>query len=71
MAHKKASTTLVKVASKPVEFYSKEHVVLAIRWLFGLTRKEALDIYKATSYKYHNEVGLAFKMNARMAFYAD
>lgn len=71
MARKKASTTLVEVASKPVEFYSKEHVVLAIQWMFGFTRRKALEYFAETDYKIHNEVAHAFKMNARKAFYAD
>lgn len=61
----------VEATPKEVEFYSKEDVVLAIRWIIGVSKAEAQRIYRTTSYSYHNEVAHAFKMNARRAFYAD
>lgn len=60
-----------KMEPKAVEFYTKAEVITAIRWMFGFTRKKALEYFAETDYKIHNAVAHAFKMNARKAFYAD
>lgn len=51
--------------------YPKSEVLIAIQWMFGISKQKAINLYNSTDASYHNEIVHGFKFNARRTFYGD
>ena len=49
----------------------KKIFVDAYVWMYGVTKKEAMEAYKTTDANYHNVIIKCFRDNAKASFYND
>ena len=49
----------------------KKMFVDAYVWMYGATKKEAMEVYKITDANYHNVIVKCFLDNAKASFYKD
>ena len=49
----------------------KKMFINAYVWMYGATKKEAVEAYKTTDTNYHNSIIQCFLDNAKASFYKD
>ena len=49
----------------------KKMFINAYVWMYGVTKKEAMEVYKITDADYHNAIVKCFLDNAKASFYTD
>ena len=64
-------TLTTKLPVITTDKYPKSEVLIAIQWMFGISKQRAMKLYNSTDAEEHNFIVDGFKANARKSFYAD
>lgn len=68
---KEIKTLTIAPQQDTVDKYPKSEVISAIQWMFGISKKKAVNLYNFTDAEGHNLIVDGFKSNARKSFYED
>ena len=66
---RETKTLTIASSQDTVDKYPKSEVLMAIQWMFGISKQKAVNLYNSTDASYHNEIVRGFKSNARSSFY--
>ena len=63
--------SFMKILEKRDNNYSKQEIIEAVKWRFGMTKEEALRYYSKTDASTLDEIADGYFNNAKLSFYND